>query len=259
MLQHTVFHYRDAAAQGHGLDLVVRDVDAGDTADLVQALDLGAHFHSQLGIEIGQRFIEKKELRVACQRPSHGHALALATRELRRSAIEQVLNLQHGGHLGDALHSLRFGYLAHFQRETHVFCHAHGGVEGVALEHHGNVALGWRHANHVLASNAHLAFRGVLQTRNDVEQGRFAATRGTHQNQELSGSDVDIDALQHFDRVRTLAKNLADACNAERCCHPGAYPFTAPAVRPLTKYCPASTYTSMVGSAAITAAAMSTL
>ena len=37
------------------------------------------------------------------------------------------------------------------------------------------------------------------------------------------------------------------------------YPFTAPAVRPRTKYLPAITYTARVGSAAIIAAAISTL
>ena len=113
MLQHAVFHDRNAAAQRHGFDLVVRHVDAGDTTHLVQALDFGAHFHAQLGVEVGQRLVKQKQLRITRQGAAHGHALALAARELRRAAVQQVRDLQHGGHFGNALIARRFGHLAH--------------------------------------------------------------------------------------------------------------------------------------------------
>ena len=50
LLQHAVFHDRNAAAQRHGLNLVVRHIHAGDARDMVQALDLGAHLYAQFGI-----------------------------------------------------------------------------------------------------------------------------------------------------------------------------------------------------------------
>ena len=240
LLQHAVFHDGNAAAQRHGLDLVVRHIHTGDAAELVQALDLGAHLYAQLGVQVGQRLVKQKQLRVPRQGPSHGHPLTLAARELGRSAIQQVLDLQHGGHLSNALGAGRLGHLAHFQRKADVVGHAHGGVKGVALEHHGDVALGRGHAQHIAPGNAQLALARLFKPGNDVEQGGLAAARGPDQDQKLTRSHVDVDALEHLHRALTLAKHLADARDLYCCCHLD-YPFTAPAVSPLTKYWPAST------------------
>ena len=240
LLHHAALHDGDARSQGHGLDLVVRDVHAGDAAGLVQALDLGAHLHPQLGVQVGQGLVKQKQLGVARQGPAHGHPLALATRQLRRPAVEQVLDLQHGGHLSNALGALRLGHLAHFQRKADVVGHAHGRVERVALEHHGDVALGRGHAQHIAPGDAQLALARLFQPGNDVEQGGFAAARGADQNQKLTWCHVDVDALEHLHRALSLAKYLADARDLYCCCHLD-YPFTAPAVSPLTKYWPAST------------------
>jgi hypothetical protein len=46
-------HDHDLVGHGHGLDLVVGDVDRRRLQALVQFLDLGTHLHSQLGVEIG--------------------------------------------------------------------------------------------------------------------------------------------------------------------------------------------------------------
>ena len=61
---------------------------------LVQLLDLGAHLHAQLGVEVRQRLVEQEHLRVADDGPAHGHALALAARELARVAVEQWLQAE---------------------------------------------------------------------------------------------------------------------------------------------------------------------
>ncbi|MCY1366601.1 hypothetical protein D9M69_535050 [compost metagenome] len=202
---------------------------------MVQAFDLGAHFHAQLGVQVGQRLVEQEQLRVARQRPAHGHALALAARELGRAAVQQVLDLQHARHLVDALVAIGLGHLAHLQREADVVGHRHGRVERVALEHHGDVALGGRHTDHVLARDVQLAFGRLFEPGNDVEQGGLAAARGADQDQELARLDVNVDALEHLDRLVALAKRLADALDVQRRSH-CFYPLTAPAVRPLRKY-----------------------
>jgi hypothetical protein len=49
----------------------------------VQRLDLGAHLHAQLGVEIRQRLVEQEHLRIAHDGAAHGDALALAARKLR--------------------------------------------------------------------------------------------------------------------------------------------------------------------------------
>ena len=213
LLHHAALHHRNARAQRHRLDLVVRDVHAGDAAGLVQPLDFGAHLHAQLGVQVGQRLVKQEELRLARQRPPHGHALALAARELAGPAVQQVADLQHGRHFVDALLALGLGHLAHLQRKADVVGHAHGGVERVALEHHGNVAVTRGHAHHVLAADAHFALGGRIQPGNDVEQRGLAAARGPDQDEELARCHVDVHLVQHLHAFVALAEALVDACD----------------------------------------------
>ena len=61
----------------------------------MQGLDLGAHLHTQLSIEIGQRLVEQKDLRIADDSPPHRHSLPLPTRKLPRITIEIVGQIQN--------------------------------------------------------------------------------------------------------------------------------------------------------------------
>ena len=80
LLDHAVIEQDDPVGQGHGLDLVVGDVDRG-LADLaVQPLDLGPHPVAQLGVEVGERLVEQEQARVAHDRPADGDPLPLAAR-----------------------------------------------------------------------------------------------------------------------------------------------------------------------------------
>ena len=83
-------HHGDPRRPGHRLDLVVRHIDDRRAEFLVQALELDAHLGAQLGIQVGQRLVEQKDLGLLHQRAADRDALALAAGELRRLAIEQV-------------------------------------------------------------------------------------------------------------------------------------------------------------------------
>ena len=67
----------DAIGERHRLDLVVRDVHDGVAELLVELLDLDPHLGAQERVEVRQRFVEQKRLRLAHDRPSHRDALAL--------------------------------------------------------------------------------------------------------------------------------------------------------------------------------------
>ena len=82
-------HDHDLVGHGHGFDLVVGDVDRRGLQALMQFLDLGAHLHAQLGVEVRQRLVEQEHLRIAHDGAAHGDALALAAGKLARKAVEQ--------------------------------------------------------------------------------------------------------------------------------------------------------------------------
>ena len=88
LLDQPVVHDDDLVGHGHGLDLVVGDIDRRGLEPLVQFLDLGAHLHAQLGVEVRQRLVEQEDLRIAHDGAAHGDALALAAGELARKALQ---------------------------------------------------------------------------------------------------------------------------------------------------------------------------
>ena len=49
---------------------------------------------AQLRVEIGQRFVEQEDIRIADDGAADGDALALAAGELARIAVQQGLELQ---------------------------------------------------------------------------------------------------------------------------------------------------------------------
>ena len=88
LLDDAVAHHDDLVGHRHRLDLVVRHVDRRRLEALVQLLDLGAHLHAQLRVEVRQRLVEQEHLRIADDRAAHRDALPLAAGELARIAVE---------------------------------------------------------------------------------------------------------------------------------------------------------------------------
>ena len=60
----------------------------------METLDFDTHIDTQLGIEVRQRFIEQKELRIAHQCAPHRNALTLSARQLTWFAVKQMADLE---------------------------------------------------------------------------------------------------------------------------------------------------------------------
>ena len=154
LLQEAAVHHRHLVGHGHGLELVVRHVDDGRVEVLVEALDLGAHLHAQLGVEVGERLVHEEDRRIAHQRAAERDALLLAARELARLALEQVGDVEHARGLLDLLVDLLVGQLPHLQREGEVLVDRLLRIERVVLEHHGDVpVLGIEVVDHAVADD----------------------------------------------------------------------------------------------------------
>jgi hypothetical protein len=183
LLDDAVVHDHDLVGHGHGLDLVVRDVDRGGLQALVQLLDLGAHLHAQLGVEVGQRLVEQEHLRVAHDGAAHGHALALAAGELRgkrsssgvRPRMPAAWPTRSSGGVGP-------GRLGQGQRKGHVVAHRHVRVQRVVLEHHRDVALLGRRRVDQASPMQDLALGDVLQPGHHAQQRALAAAAGADQH-----------------------------------------------------------------------------
>ena len=171
----------------------------------MQLLDFGSHLHPQLGIEVRQRLVEQKYLRVAHDRASHGDALALAARELPWIAIEQYRQTEDIRRLGNMRFDFTFALLREHERKRHVVANGHVRIERVVLEHHRDVALLRRHAVDHLTADADFAVGDLLEPGNHPQQGRLAASRRADQNAKFSVSNIDVDAAYHLRRAEILA------------------------------------------------------
>ncbi len=58
------------------------DIYGGDAESALQPQDLGAHLAAQLGVEVGQRFVEQERVDLPDDGPAHRDPLALAAGEL---------------------------------------------------------------------------------------------------------------------------------------------------------------------------------
>src|SRR3546814_9273986 len=97
--------------------------------------------------------------------------------------------------MGRAFHAaldLGLAELADLQAIGHVFEHGHVRIQGVVLEHHGNIALGGLQLVDDFAVYADLAVRNAFQPRHHTHQGRFPATRRPHDDDELAIGNLHV-------------------------------------------------------------------
>ena len=159
----------------------------------METLQLGAHLHSQLGIEVGQRLVHEESGGLTHDGPTHRHTLPLATRQCLWLALQVFLDLEDVGGLMDPALDLVLGELPQLETEGHVVVDRHVGVEGIVLEDHGDVAiLGSDIVDH-LVPDLHRALGDVLETGDHPQDGRLAASRGAHEHEELAILDLEVE------------------------------------------------------------------
>jgi hypothetical protein len=204
-----VLHHHDAVGHGHGLDLVMGDVDGGGLEAQVQGPDLHPHLDAELGVEVGERLVEEEDLGVADDGAAHGDALALAARERAGVAVEIGLQAQDVGGAGHALGDLGLGHARHLEGEAHVRGDRLVGIERVVLEHHGDVALAGRQVVHHPVADADGAGRDPLEPRDHAQEGGLAAARGADEDDELPVGDIEAHAMDDLEAPVGLAQ-IAD-------------------------------------------------
>ena len=166
-------------------------MDDGGAELAVQLHQLEAHIGAEPGIEIGERLVEQEGGGLAHQGPAEGHPLALPARQRRRLAAEEGGDAQHGGHFAHPLLDLGLGELVHLEAEGEVLADGHMGVEGIALEDDGDVAVPRRQLIDPLTADPDLAAADALEPGDHAQGRRFAAARGPQQDHEFAVANLE--------------------------------------------------------------------
>jgi len=170
LLEMPAAHDGDPIAEGHGLRLVVRDVERRRAEPLLQARHLAPHLHAQLRVQVGQRLVHEERLRFAHDRPAHGNALALTAGHVPRLAVQVVGEVEDLRRLRHLAVELLARNLALLERVAHVLAHGHVRVERVVLEHHGDVPVLRRDVVDAPAADQQVPLADLLEARDHPER-----------------------------------------------------------------------------------------
>ena len=211
LLDLALVHNHQAVAEGHGFELVVGDVEAGGAELSLQALDLDAHLHAELGVQIGERLVEQEGGRIADNGAAHGDALALTAGELAGLAVQEVGEFEDAGGLLDAAVDLRLRGPAFAEAVGEVVVDGHVRVERIVLEHHGDVPVrGLDVVDHAPA-DLDLALGDGLQARDHAQKRGLAAAARPDQDNEFAIGDVERDAFHGLHAAWISFSDLIDA------------------------------------------------
>ena len=195
LLDDAVLHDHNAIAEGHGLGLVVGDVDER-ALDLVAQLDeLGTHLVTQLGVQVGQRLVHQEDLRITHDGAADSDTLTLAARKRLGLTVEVLGDTQDLGSGANLAVDLVLGDLLELKRKRHVLVHRHVGVQSVALEHHGDVAVLGSDVVDALAVDEHVTRGDVLQASNHAHRRGLTAARRANEDDELLVVNGEVKVL----------------------------------------------------------------
>ena len=126
------------------------DVNGRESHLLLDITQLHADAFTQLGIQVGQRFIQKQELRIHDERSGDSDTLLLSAGHLVREALFHPGELHQRERFGDALLDLLCRFMLDTKAIGDVLKYIHVREERVFLKHHRRIAVVRRYTLDVL-------------------------------------------------------------------------------------------------------------
>ena len=157
-----VLHHRQRVGQSQGFGLVVRDENHGRAEPSAQAGDFAAQLQAQGRVQVGERFVEQKNPRMAHQGAAQGGALAFAAGHLGGPPLQQGRQPEHFRRRSHAGGRFRRGEIFAASTPAPRFQKAvKWGNKRVVLENHGDIAVLGRTPASGLPSSQMLPSSGV--------------------------------------------------------------------------------------------------
>ena len=211
LLDATLVQHDDAVRQGHGLALVVRDIDEGGAGLAVDAAQLRLHFEADRQVEGGERLVEEQHLRTLHQHAGEGHALHLSAGQLVTAAALVAFEPNQGQRLAHAARDLVARQALQTQPEGDVLADIEVREKRRPLEDRVERAKVGGQRRHVPTAQKHASLGRLYEAGHDAKQRGLAAARGPEQAEELAVLDRERDVGQR----RSPAVAMADAIEQE--------------------------------------------
>ena len=184
----------------------------------MQTGNLTAHRGTELGVEVGQRFVQQEDGRVTDHGAAQCNTLALAAGKRLGLALQQMLQVKNLRCFVDALVDFIFGNIAQCQTEGDVLIHGHMRIQSIVLEDHGDVAIFRRNIVDEAVSDIELTAGDALETGDHTQGGGLAAPGRPDQDDEFLvrnfkvqvGDDGFVSTVIDFGNV-----SEADGCHEQ--------------------------------------------
>src|SRR5262245_45595552 len=161
LLNDSLMQYNDFLAEGQGFCLVMGHVYNRCVQPAVQPSQLHPHRRTKLSVEIRQRLVKKKNLRLSYNSAPQRHSLSLSSAQLLRAASQQGIDFQQMRSISYLGFDFRCSGPAQPQRKGEIFKHRHVRIESIALKHKGDITISRREMIHRFAID-HNVTRGWL-------------------------------------------------------------------------------------------------
>ena len=203
LLNDAIVQQQNTIGDGHCFILIVGDHQRRQAQLNDQLAQKHPRLFAQLGVKVGERFIQQDHRRVVNQRPTDGHPLLLATGELVRMAVAKVPQPQLIQHTLHPLFYLPGGHFTQLQRIGHIVEHRFVRPQGIGLEHQAEVTLfgrdlaARRAVVHRAVADGDPSARRFFQPGHRPQQRGFPASRRPQQRYYLPPAERHGHPLQH--------------------------------------------------------------
>ena len=175
----------------------MRHEDKGDARSLLDLLELDLHILAQLEVKRAQRLIQKKNLRMVCQRTGNGDALLLATGQAIDIAVRKAIQIDHIQHV---LHG-RFDFLFTFAMDPHSKRHIVINIQmreqRILLENGVDLALVRWNIVDFLAIEKNIALVRMNEAADNPQGSGLSTSRRTKQGDKFASPDTEIEIFQN--------------------------------------------------------------
>ena len=171
-------------------------VNDGDAQFFLDGGNLKTHAFPQLGIQVGQWFVQQQQAGFGHQSAGQSHTLLLSAGQLTGQTLRIFFQVNQFQHFHDLFQPFLFGHVLDLQRITYVIDDIHMGPYGVTLEHHTDSAFFrrqekafFRIGNFLVPDHNH-AFRRFLKPGDHPQGGSLAAAGRAQERNKF--------AVRHF-------------------------------------------------------------
>ena len=190
-------HNQNAIAHGNGFVLVVGDQNKGRVGFFLQFAEFHLKFFAQVGVQSGEGFVQKENLRFVHQGARQGRPLLLPAGKSRGHFFGEVGDIDEFQHGIDASLDFILGNLLAFEPERHVSENVQVRKKRIILENRIDGTFGRGSIRNDLPVQKHFAGVRFFKTADNAEKRRLSTARRTEKRHELSVLDIDVDAFEN--------------------------------------------------------------